>query len=101
MDEQDLGRIIGKLEGQLETFTEQNKEANASRKIIHDKLSKIEAQVSHMDTRLTELEPIVGQFSKWRERGIGVFLFLSFVLTAFGALVAVMWEKIIHAIGLK
>lgn len=108
----DTERALGRVEGQLEALVNQvaksEKSSNEGRAKLYGAVDDLrggirdmQAEIKAMDGRLKEVEPIVSELSKWRERGVGVLIFLSVVAASLGAVVAALWDKVLHLIGLK
>lgn len=101
-NERDLGRI----EGKLDAIVRDIEEGSDSRRRIHEKLEAMAGDVRDMkrdikevDERLETIEPTVAEISKWRERGIGAVMLISFAAAALGGLVATYGRKIWAAIS--
>ncbi|WP_299864349.1 DUF1515 family protein [uncultured Hoeflea sp.] len=103
-----LGRVEGKLEALIEQVADSEKSSREGRAKLYSAVNDlnggvqaVQSEVKVMDARLKEVEPVVTELSKWRERGIGVLLFLSLIAASLGALITALWDKVLHLIGLK
>lgn len=96
-NDRDLGRIEGKLDAMLRDI----EEGADSRRRIHEKLEglagdmrEMKRDVRDVDERLEAIEPTVADISKWRERGIGAVMLVSFAAASIGGLVATYGRKL-------
>lgn len=94
-------RTIGRIEGNIERILAELQEAKASRKAQYEKLEaldrKVEAaetKVDGIDKRLEKVEEPVAEFSRWRERGVGAIMLISFAAASFGGLLATFGKKL-------
>ena len=110
MDDND--RALGRVEGQLAALitqvaaSEQSSAAGRAKLYeavdgLREGIREMQSEVKAMDKRLQAVEPIANDLQRWRERGIGVLIFLSFAVAGLGALITAIWDKALHAIGLK
>ncbi len=95
-------RAIGRLEGKIDLMLAEQQAAAQSRKQTYEKLEtldkKIEAtdvKVAAIDRRLESVGEPVAEFSRWRERGIGAIMLISFVAASIGGIVTAAWGKIV------
>jgi hypothetical protein len=95
MSEQSTDRSLGRLEGQMSAIL------SSQAKIIEqlDALSKTPAEIANMQKRLEKIEPIAEDFGRWRERGVGAIMLLSFIAATFGAVLTAAWHKITAWLG--
>jgi len=103
--ENEQDRAIGRLEGKVDLLLRGESAATVSRKQLYEKLDSVsrkldltESKVESVDKRLKAVEDPVAEFSRWRERGIGVVMFIGFLSAAFGAFIATVGKKIWAAI---
>ena len=54
----------------------------------------MESYIERVDGRLKEFEPVAEDFSRWRERGMGVIMFIGAISESLGALGALFWKKL-------
>lgn len=94
-------RAIGRIEGQLKQVLSELQDAKASRKQTYEKLDKLdrkidatETKVESIDKRLEKVEEPVAEFSRWRERGVGAIMLISFAAASFGGLLATFGKKL-------
>jgi sugar-specific transcriptional regulator TrmB len=107
-NERALGRVEGKLEALITQVAASERSSSEGRAKLYEAVDGLregiramQAEVKTMDKRLEAVEPITSDLQRWRERGIGVLLFLSVVAAALGALITALWDKALHLIGLK
>ena len=97
-----LGRVEGKLDALIERLDRSEQMAKESRTKMHDRLdtltansAKMESRVENMDERLKRVEPVAEDISKWRERGVGVLMFVGTISASVAAAVTAFWHKIV------
>lgn len=93
-DYAELSRAIGKLEGSLEALIRQGEDAQESRKKLYESAERTRAEVSDLIKRLDTVEttvkgmdPLVQEFGRLKQRGLGVLMVLSLVWLMLGGLV--------------
>jgi hypothetical protein len=62
------------------------------------KLKATDRKVESIDDRLEKVEEPVAEFSKWRERGVGAVMLISFVAASVGGLFVAFGKKIWSAV---
>jgi hypothetical protein len=94
-------RAIGRIEGKLDLIIAEQEKAAAARKAQYEKLDaldrKVEAteiKVASVDKRLESVEEPVAEFSRWRERGVGALMLVSFAAATVGGLAATFGKKV-------
>jgi hypothetical protein len=98
------GEKIGELNGTLKTFMDisnkQHAAASASRERIFEKLDEIKDDMADLTSakdnhhgRLNKIEPDVAEFSKWRERFIGMLMAVTFLSSIVASAVTFMLKK--------
>jgi hypothetical protein len=94
-------RAIGRLEGKIDLMLAEQEKAAQARKQTYEKLDaldrKVDAtkgEVASVDARLKKVEEPVAEFSRWRERFIGMALLITFVAGSIGAAAAWVAGKI-------
>lgn len=94
-------RAIGRIEGNIDRILAELQEAKASRKAQYEKLEALdrkveatESKVERIDERLEKVEEPVAEFSRWRERGVGAIMLISFAAASFGGLLATFGKKL-------
>lgn len=99
-------RAIGRLEGKMDLMLAEQGRAADARRLTFQKLEELDrkvsttdAKVETIDNRLISVEEPVAEFSRWRERGVGALMLISFVAASIGGLIATMWNKITAAIA--
>jgi hypothetical protein len=105
MTEASQDRAIGRIEGKLDLIIAHQDKASDARKAQYEKMEelgrKIEAtdrKVESIDDRLEKVEEPVAEFSKWRERGVGAIMLVSFVAASVGGLFVAFGKKIWSAV---
>lgn len=102
MSEESQDRAIGRIEGKLDLIIAEQERAAAGRKHQYEKHDQLDrkvdavgSKVESIDTRLGKVEGPVAEFSKWRERGIGAVMLVSFAAASVGGFVVALWTKIV------
>lgn len=102
MSEAGQERAIGRIEGKLDLIIADQEKARQDRKQQYERLEKIERsqegverKVEGIHSRLEKVEEPVAEFNRWRERGVGAMMLLSFVAATFGAVIATVGKKIL------
>lgn len=98
-------RALGRLEGKIDLIIAEQEKAATARKVQYEKLDaldrKVEAtetKVESIDKRLKGVEEPVAEFSRWRERGVGAIMLISFIAASFGAALVAFGKRIWSAI---
>lgn len=98
-------RAIGRIEGNVDRILAELKEAKESRKAQYQMLDALdrkveatESKIERIDERLEKVEEPVAEFSRWRERGVGAMMLISFIAASFGAVLAALGKKLWSAI---
>ena len=91
MIESNQERSIGRIEGKLDWLIAEQEKAAASRKQQYERLEKMDRRaeatdrkVESIDSRLQNVEEPVAEFSRWRERGVGAVMLVSFAAASIG-----------------
>lgn len=99
-------RLLGRLETKVDMILAEQARAIESRKATYEKLDtldrkmdKAESKVESIDARLEKVEEPVAEFNRWRERGIGALMLITFVSGTTGALIATFGKKVWAAIA--
>lgn len=99
-------RLSGRLETKVDMILAEQARAIESRKALYEKLDildrkadKTEMEVESIDRRLEKVEEPVADFNRWRERGIGALMLITFVSGATGAVIATVGKKVWVAIS--
>ncbi len=94
-------RAIGRVEGKLDQIIKDMDRARDDRKQQYDKqektdrtLDEVMRQLRSVDSRLSNVEEPVADFNRWRERGVGAIMLISFAAASFGGLIATFGKKI-------
>jgi energy-converting hydrogenase Eha subunit H len=95
MSDESTDRSLGRLEGQMAAIL------SAQAKIIEQlaALSNTPKEIEAVHKRLEKIEPVADEFNKWRERGVGALMLLSFAAATFGAIITAVWQKITAWLG--
>jgi hypothetical protein len=88
-------RAIGQLEGKIDSIIKATEKIDKSLDDMKSTSSDMHTRIESIDGRLKKVEPIAEELDKWRERGIGVLMFVSVVAATVGGAVAAFWSKII------
>lgn len=101
MIETSMDRAIGRLEGKLDLIIEDQNRARVDRKDQYEKLEDLERmhgvsaeKLNDLTGRIGKVEPVISEINNWRQRGIGVIMFLGMISASFGAAIALAWKKI-------
>lgn len=102
MTEAGQERAIGRIEGKLDLIISDQEKARQDRKQQYEKQEKtdralddVKRMIESIDTRLEKVEEPVADFNRWRERGVGAIMLVSFFAATFGAILASFWKKIL------
>lgn len=94
-------RAIGRLEGKIDLMLAEQEKAALARKQTYDKLEALdrkmtatEVKVENVEERLKSVEEPVAEFSRWRERGVGAIMLISFVAATIGGLLVTFGKKV-------
>jgi hypothetical protein len=87
----DETRILYRLEGKVDNVLAEQESAKAELK----HLARLPDKLSALEVRVAKLEPIADDFSRWRERGIGALMLISFFAAILGAAISAIWQKIV------
>lgn len=105
MTDANTERSIGRIEGKIDLMLAEQAQAAESRKQTYEKLDDLarkvdqtEAKVESIDNRLEKVEEPVAEFSRWRERGVGALMLISFAAASIGGIVATFGKKVWAAI---
>lgn len=98
-------RAIGRLEAKVDILLAEQTRAAESRRQSYEKLVMLdrkitatEVKVENVEERLKSVEEPVAEFSRWRERGVGAVMLISFVAASIGGLLVTFGKKIWSAI---
>lgn len=102
MSEAGQERAIGRIEGKLDLIIADQEKARQDRKQQYERLEKIERsqegverKVEGIHSRLEKVEEPVAEFNRWRERGVGAMMLVSFIAATFGAVIATVGKKLL------
>lgn len=105
MPEANQDRAIGRIEGKIDLMLAEQEKSSKARKVQYEKLDaldrKVEAtetKVESIDKRLEGVEEPVAEFSRWRERGVGAIMLISFVAASLGGLLASFGKRVWSAL---
>ncbi len=92
MGEDTQERDIGRLEGKLDRIINEQCTAARDRRAFMQKLEEIsnrnvqtDMKIEQLSKRIEAMEPIVGELNRWKERMVGVVMFVSCFAAALGA----------------
>ncbi len=98
-------RAIGRVEGKLDQIIKDMDRARDDRKQQYEKqektdhtLDEVMRKLQSVDNRLEKVEEPVADFNRWRERGVGAIMLVSFVAASLGGLLVTFGKKIWAAI---
>lgn len=102
MSEAGQERAIGRIEGKLDLIIADQEKARQDRKQQYERLEKIERsqegverKVEGIHSRLEKVEEPIAEFNRWRERGVGAMMLVSFVAATIGAVLATVGKKLL------
>jgi len=95
----EMQRSIGRIEGQLESLVKavsaMSERSDNSRSKIYEKIETIDSKltvavntVDDLDIRMSKVEPVIADVSKWRERAIGARMTVTLFVASLGGSVA-------------
>ncbi|WP_127074028.1 DUF1515 family protein [Pelagibacterium lentulum] len=96
----DLGRVEGKLDALIETVKQQGEKSDASRARQYERIEAVERNTHDLDGRMKTVEgtvqkmsPLVEEFGRIKQRGVGMLMLLGLVWLIIGGLVvqALQW----------
>lgn len=104
---ENLQRSIGRIEGKLESLVEALSRADASRSKMYEKIEAVDGKITSalnsvddLDIRITKIEPVISDVSKWRERAIGARMTVTiFVASVGGGVVFALQWLYTHLVG--
>jgi len=95
-------RAIGRIEGKLDLIISDQEKARQDRKQQYERQEKTESfleplqrNYESVDSRLEKVEEPDANFNRWRERGVGAVMLVSFFAAIFGAVIASFWKKVL------
>lgn len=101
MNEATQDRALGRLEGKIDLIIADQEKARQDCRQQYDRLEKVERlteatdrKADSIDRRLEKVEEPVAEFSRWRERGIGAIMLVSFAAASFGGLMVAFGKRI-------
>lgn len=102
MTEAGQERAVGRIEGKLDLLIKDQEQARSDRKQQYERQEKTERllealqrNIESIDARLEKVEEPVADFSRWRERGTGAMMLVSFFAAIFGAVISSFWGKVV------
>jgi hypothetical protein len=105
MTEAGQERAIGRIEGKLDLIISDQEKARQDRKQQYERQEKTERLLEALqrnyesvDSRLEKVEEPVADFNRWRERGVGAIMLVSFFAATLGAVLASFWKKFLALI---
>ncbi|WP_127143317.1 DUF1515 family protein [Pelagibacterium montanilacus] len=89
-----IGRLEGKLDALIETVKSQGEKSDASRARLYDRVGSVERNTHELDSRMHTVEetvgkmrPLVDEFGRLKQRGVGMLMIIGFVWLLVGGLV--------------
>lgn len=86
---------IGEMSADIRAIAKRQDEIAADMKALVNTPEKID----RLNERLEKIEPVAAEFSRWRERGIGALMLISFISAILGAVLTAAWRKIVATVG--
>lgn len=107
--DRDLGRVEGKLDALIMSVREMGEQSASGRARLYERVEKIAADTTDVDRRLKTVEgtietmaPMVNDFDKLRQRGLGMLAAIGFVWLLVGGLMMQglgwVWGQIVRAL---
>ncbi len=94
-ESENLQRAIGRIEGQLESLIASVTRADQSRSKMYEKIESVDGKITDamnsvddLDVRISKIEPVISDVSKWRERAIGARMAVTIFVASIGGSVA-------------
>lgn len=94
-------RAIGRVEGKIDHIIADQERARDERKRQYERqeatdrlIEQLSVKMASVDSRLQKVEGPVAEFSRWKERGVGAMMLVSFCAATFGAMIATFWKKL-------
>ncbi|MGT2444458.1 hypothetical protein ACU4I5_18540 [Ensifer adhaerens] len=107
MTEESQERAIGRIEGKLDMILADQEKARIDRKHQYDKSEAIERRLDVTDQKLSavtagwsDAAPVISDIRRWKERFIGMQMFVVFLAGSAGAALVTLWKWISVKIGL-
>jgi hypothetical protein len=97
-----IGRLEGKLDALIENVAQSQKSSGESRAKIYAKLDHLTTstdKIARLEERIAAIEPVAAEFNKWRERGIGALMLITFFSAALGAAITAAWKKVVAVVA--
>ena len=96
-----VDRAIGRIEAKVDRLVDDQDQARLDRRETYKRLDGFErsqektaAALQAIDDRLAAVEAPVADFNRWRERGVGAVMLVSFVAASLGGLLVTFGRKI-------
>ncbi len=89
-------RLLGRLETKVDMILAEQARAIDARKLIYE---KVDALYRKVDKTESKVEEPVADFNRWRERGVGALMLITFISGSTGALIATFGKKVWAAVA--
>ena len=108
--ERAIGRLEGKMDALIESVKAQGEASSIARARLYERAEKIANDTADVDRRLKSVEetvsvmdPMVKDFDRLRQQGLGILALLGFIWIAVGGLVMQglgwLWNAAVRAFG--
>ncbi len=98
--------LLGEIKGKLDLILADQERARLDRKQQYEKLEdleRVQERLAHEQAvlvdRIGKVEPVISEINNWRQRGIGVVMFLGAISAGAGAGITILWKKIAALMG--
>lgn len=92
----EISRVLGRLEEGIQQLKDNGDVALAQRNEMNLRLAGIEgvsARVTELERRSKSMEGAISVHEQWRQRGIGIFMFIAALAGIVGAAIAVVVSR--------
>lgn len=100
-DNPSVDRAIGRIEAKLDRVVSDQEQARLDRREHYKRMEAVERNqeltaqtLQTMNERMAAVEEPVADFNRWRERGVGAVMLVSFVAACLGGAIAVAGRKL-------
>ena len=104
--ERAIGRLEGKMDSLIETVKAQGEKSDQSRAKLYERVEGVERSTEKIDGRLktvegtvTKMSPLVDEFGRIKQRGVGILMMLGVLWMLLGGLLLQGLAAIVAWIG--